>query len=134
MLSIDYRTPSSGLAPRPPFSRALQALVGTLAFAHLTLGHAQDDTGGGFGAAVDEAGAILVDGLTLALLAAGAVAFVLVVVGALSKYGEVRRGRADAADLAGYVIVGAVLLVFIGFLITSGTDAIGEIPGGGSEG
>jgi len=58
-------------------------------------------------------------GVNVLVLALGAFAFIRVSGGALTKWDEYRKGRADLADMKEYVIGGSIVLVIVVALLTA---------------
>lgn len=63
-------------------------------------------------------------GVNVLVLAIGAFAFVRVAGGALTKWDDYRKGRADLADMKEYVIGGSVVLVVMVALLTAANNIL----------
>jgi integrating conjugative element membrane protein (TIGR03745 family) len=61
----------------------------------------------------------LKQGINVLVLAVAAFAFVRIASGALTKWDEYRKGRADLADMKEYVVGGSVVLVIMVALLTA---------------
>ena len=73
--------------------------------------------------------ALISEYIIIGLLAIAAIAFVVVAWSVITKFNDARRGRADWGEVVVPFVVGAGLLVFIGYLVTEGQTAATAITG-----
>lgn len=83
------------------------------------------------GQALTNVGQYLTSAVKLVLSAISAVVFVAVAWAVVTKFNDARRGRADWGEVIIPFVVGAAVVVFVGWLYTQG-DAITIAPGGGA--
>lgn len=90
--------------------------------------YAQEDPAAG-GDVATTLKALISEYIIIGLLAIAAIAFVVVAWSVIGKFNDARRGRADWGEVVVPFVVGAGLLVFIGYLVTEGQTAATAITG-----
>jgi integrating conjugative element membrane protein (TIGR03745 family) len=126
MKYLSFTTRRTGAALRSTGSALLALVLGVLASpAMAALPEIPLPEGATAGNPISIVRYVLAAVITVFALGIGAVAFVKVGGGALTKFQAYRDGRADVGDLKEYVFMGVFVLVFVVLMLSI---AIGIIP------
>jgi len=105
---------------RPKATEAFCLLVFSMSATNVALAG-----GGAASQAFTTVQAIVVQGITLLVGLISVLAFVYIAYACISKFNDARRGRAEWAEVAIPFLAGAVLLVFVTWLVGEATTAVG---------
>lgn len=105
-----------------------QALPGIAGVCVLGSGHVHaSGAAGASSAALDEVGTMFSSAMMLGLALISAVIFIIVAWAVVTKFNDARRGRADWGEVVLPFIIGAGVVIFVGYLVTEGETAAGKI-------